>query len=855
MTAAEVKEQVSYVALVTKKASQVSDLRSHNYTAPRVKSPVVYFRGFTPGVCTYFDDRKGPLVPNPHGACWYTRCEDLRVIDVPGDHFSLLRQDIEDMNVLVTALKMVLGPFGWAETLKREDKPAYEVSSEEIQDIDAYLRKMGVKDPSLRQRLETAMPYASADGVDSALAAASSGATQAVAPMNAPAKQQATHHDGSENVPCLVVCCDANGTLGGLEDILGSLDLPVFVVRVPANNDELWESADVPELATVAVKSLQRALPPSARELILSGVGFGGVLAHEIALQLDAVSDRVAAFALFEGCHVVTNPASTLNWLFTREQRNEICQAGAAVYPAIVAAKGADAPSIDAFVARLASIKGFEAQLDYVASFKPREEPSVAWDKRIDDALARYGYFKTITDSYAPSDVFPGQTLVFADPVCASGNGLAQGGPGGVWNNIRFLVQPASIHTLTSPTKTGTTALSSSAQRAIASVAASVSQHLCASVRRRAQDEARSVGPSALSLMSPRTATDGESSLVTRSVQQHTPQSNHPNIDNSQFTVDSPASTVCLILPLNRLCPERRYILRRAGRVLGGTPRQLTSSFTPITRLPLWMVHTERGDLSGAQKELAAGLPMPCYGLGMGADADQCSSIYELAAAYCSAVLEMQPTGPYLLMGTSVIGATIAHAMAVNVEAAGLPVALIILDGCIGTPSVPLHDSTWYALFYLLREIGSLRGAMGEFVDFVRGAGSPSQQLKQISSFKPVELGVPPEAWDAAVYATLDRAAALKRLLRVSTSAVGDDALAPKDTFTGPSAMVVPRDRLGRAFVEASRPYLAAGEDGVVVVPLEARHTEALLSPGARAAAVAGVASAVATLLERLGEH
>jgi len=850
MTADEVKEQVSYVALVTKQASQVSDLRGHTYTAPRVKAPVMYLRGFTPGVCTYFDDRKGPLVPNPHGACWYTRCDDLRVIDVPGDHFSLLRQDVEDMNVLVTALKMALGPFGWAETLKREDKPAYEVSSEEIQDIDAYLRKMGVKDPSLRQRLETAMPYASADGVDSALAAAASGPTQAVAPMNASAKQQADHQDGSESVPSLIVCCDANGTLGGLEDILGCLDIPVFVVRVPANNEELWESADVPELATVAVKSLQRALPPSARELILSGIGFGGVLAHEIALQLDAVSDRVAAFALFEGFHVVTNPASTLNWLSTREQRNEICQAGAAVYPAVVAAKGADAPSIDAFVARLASINGFEAQLDYVALFKPKEEPSVAWDKRIDDSLALYGYFKTITDSYAPSDVFPGQTLVFADPVCASGNGLAQGGPGGVWNTIRFLVQPASFYTLSSPTGAAP-AFSPSAQRAVASVATSLSQHLRDSVRRHAQDEARAVGPSALSLMSPLTAGDVESSLATRS-QQQTPQISNLT-SNNPSTTDSPASTVCLILPLNRLCPERRYILRRAGRVLGGTPRQLNSSSTPITRLPLWMVHTERGDLSGAQKELAAGLPMPCYGLGMGADADQCTSIYELAAAYCSAVLEMQPTGPYLLMGTSVIGAVIAHAMAVNLEAAGRPVALIILDGCIGTPSVPLHDSTWYALFYLLREIGSLRGAMGEFVDFVRSAGSPSQQLKQISSFKPVELGVPPEAWDAAVYATLDRSAALKRLLRVSTSGIGDGALAPKEAFTGPSAMVVPRDRLGRAFVEASRPHLAAGENGVVVIPLEARHTEALLSPGARVAAVAGVASAVATLLESLG--
>lgn len=30
----------------------------------------------------------------PHGVCWSLLCEELEVVDVPGDHFSLLRQVI-----------------------------------------------------------------------------------------------------------------------------------------------------------------------------------------------------------------------------------------------------------------------------------------------------------------------------------------------------------------------------------------------------------------------------------------------------------------------------------------------------------------------------------------------------------------------------------------------------------------------------------------------------------------------------------------------------------------------------------------------------------------------------------------
>ena len=132
MTVDEVREQVEYVALVTKQASSISDLRHHTYLSSGIKAPVVYFRAADQGACTYMNDARDAganaictrpiavllahqcargvcmamapssvLPPHlrplrcavlPHGACWYDLCEDLEVIDVPGDHFSLLRQ-------------------------------------------------------------------------------------------------------------------------------------------------------------------------------------------------------------------------------------------------------------------------------------------------------------------------------------------------------------------------------------------------------------------------------------------------------------------------------------------------------------------------------------------------------------------------------------------------------------------------------------------------------------------------------------------------------------------------------------------------------------------------------------------
>ena len=65
-----------------------------------------------------------------HGACWADLCDDLEVVDVPGDHFSLLRQEPADMELLVTALKAKLGAFGWAESVRRDRRQEYRMSAQ-----------------------------------------------------------------------------------------------------------------------------------------------------------------------------------------------------------------------------------------------------------------------------------------------------------------------------------------------------------------------------------------------------------------------------------------------------------------------------------------------------------------------------------------------------------------------------------------------------------------------------------------------------------------------------------------------------------------------------------------------------
>lgn len=476
---------------------------------------------------------------------------------------------------------------------------------------------------------------------------------------------------------------------------------------------------------------------------MLAGVGFGGVLAHELAIQLAATSaEPPLALALLEAPHAARAPAALLPWL-PEPARQEVCQAAAALYPAVAAAAGGDAPSFEAFVSRLASVAGPEEQLDYVASFKPAEvggqgclwfgrgadvqarcgycllggraarqgscrardcssavargsqpltDPSPAfpsspapcaarrlqesqagWDARVTLLLSRLAYWQALAGAYTAADIFPGHTLLFARPRGGAAAGgadglLAAGGPSGAWRSIALLVQPVEVR-LMPEVAAGGSAGAAAAARALQA-------ELLAAVAEQAEVEAASPEETA--------AEQGSSMLLT------------PRAPASPAQPFSPAvasDTVSVVLPLNRLCPERRYILRRSGGV-GGTPAALRTP--PLARLPLWLVHGETGSITGALKDLAASLPLPCYGLAMGGAAIGCASLAELAEHYAAAVRAVQPQGPYLLAGCSVSGAAVAHAVAARLQADGARAALLLLDGCLCQPAgLSLHDTTW----------------------------------------------------------------------------------------------------------------------------------------------------------------
>ena len=108
----------------------------------------------------------------------------------------------------------------------------------------------------------------------------------------------------------------------------------------------------------------------------------------------------------------------------------------------------------------------------------------------------------------------------------------------------------------------------------------------------------------------------------------------------------------------------------------------------------------------------------------------------------------------------------VGHACRLNEE-----VVPILVDGPAILPAVQLRDPMWYALFFFLRELGTLSGSMEEFVSWMTSAETPQVQLEMLKRFQQDQDSMSQEQWDVAICNVLAKSAQIKALMSGQTEA------------------------------------------------------------------------------------
>lgn len=454
------------------------------------------------------------------------------MIEIPGDHFSILRQDSEDMQYIVNALKMALGAGGWTLSVPLHYLPAKAgqeaaaETAEEVLDFAQQLEEIGVTDPDLHAHLHnTLQPI---DEATNGEAMSSLARARAVVPVNSAARvamlserkrarsplpiysgdeeenqavvegallvediessERGMSRAGSlpapppgaelrpgeayrpvsalsvrepylpgeeeEDLPVVLLCTDANGGVSGLQQFLCGVQLPVYAVTLPLD-DAIAETESIEELAELVLKAARAQVwrrRPGAR-LVFAGVGFGGVIAFEAAVQMHRETGLSCPLLLFDGLGTITEHLEAFFWMEEESDAaaDDLAQIATLLHPTIAQARIHGKPVLtkEGFAARLHSLPSYEAQLDFIAQHKPPEETQEAWDDKIHALLTRLYYYRTLTATYVPSRHLPGECLLFAGPGedrgWTGGSMHAEWGPGGVWEAIRASTMPVEV--------------------------------------------------------------------------------------------------------------------------------------------------------------------------------------------------------------------------------------------------------------------------------------------------------------------------------------------------------------------------------------------------------------------------
>jgi hypothetical protein len=276
-----------------------------------------------------------------------------------------------------------------------------------------------------------------------------------------------------------------------------------------------------------------------------------------------------------------------------------------------------------------------------------------------------------------------------------------------------------------------------------------------------------------------------------------------------------------------------------------------------LSTLPLWLVPGETGSCNEALKHAATLLPMPAYGLTLhspeaavaAAAAAPSSSSSSGTAAEDEAkrkaavmlaalteqcvqpLLELQATGPYVIVGCGVFSCMLAAAMACELEhQLQQQVVLVLVDGPPVVPTaMQLPEPAVYGLYQLARDSGTLPALTADGSvpqPFAGFAAELSAQLQaaMAAAGSEVELAgplLPPAAEEEVpVLEAAAQQVASARFVgpgRVTSDAVVDmlrccrvvrqlwTSYAPDYVYQGPAVMVLTEDVEGRAFLEACR--------------------------------------------------
>lgn len=725
------------------------------------------------------------------------------------------------------------------------------MTQSEIQDIDRYLEEMGVQDDSLRHKLQNALPWADSEEIKQA--AASRGKLH-------PSIIRLNRLQPSNNaLTPLFVIHNASGSLSGARGVFSEMERACFGLILPSEAP-LWGVTDVVDLAHlfVAVIKSKRPVGPYA----LAGVGFGCIIAYEIAVQMQEQGDKLDVLLLFEdsilreGWMMVQQPwfkaygliesqnhsadmkdfvaqgemlayegydrqieyilslmPNTMNdaeWDSLVQDRvkngslhgygwEEALITWSAIYSMISGKPGFN-QTLSEFLLKLTTIESIDHQLDYLASLNPNKEMQKEWEVNVNEIISMVSFLKYITSNYKPKRLFHGESIFLHADKTKCLKDFIGGWAAGTLRSISTLVLPATLQVLPDVKKVDAV-----------SIAREVELGIHAGLRRwvATQNAMRE------NLVNDRGFYAADA---------------HPEGGGTNQFVQ--------VTALNDLCSSHSRSYISASTILN--PGEKTEDKEgPITCLPVWVVHDEKGDTGGTVRQMARNVRAPCYGLNMGPQATLLTSIDDLGEHYSEIILKMQRQGPYLVLGMSIIGSMIAFAAACRLERLGHKPMLILVDGPAIFPDIALHEPTWYSLFFTLREMGTMKLGIGDFIDHVSTATSPADQLRLVRTYKPGNH-ISDEKWDSVVYTALNRSTLMKKIM---------SKFKPAYRFTGPVVTVLPEDRLGAAFLDATR---EACDGPISYMPTDFRHTECTTSKRNRRSTNSILQVAILEVLEML---